>query len=331
MEILVDLVSPDEIRDLRDCQALMLIVSEKCSDTLKEYLDIKIPYFGGIFPGVIFGDKKYDDKIISVRFTEKVRVFRDDEMPEEIVGTLLVFVDGIYERSEEILEKAFEKYGLKVSYIGGGAGSLSFSRVNCLFDNRGFFREGAIFANIPVKARVTARHGWTPTNVYFVATKTRYRRLIQLDWQPAFDVYKAGLKEIGIEINQNNFFDVAKEYPFGMTKIEGEFIVRDPIMASNSEITCAGSIPQNTVLTLMKGEKENLIQAARNCGEKIEGEQVFVGDCISRVLYLGKDFKRELKAIHKECFGPLTIGEIATSKTFVEFHNKTIVVGDLEC
>ncbi|AGK61681.1 hypothetical protein Asulf_01710 [Archaeoglobus sulfaticallidus PM70-1] len=38
-------------------------------------------------------------------------------------------------------------------------------------------------------------------------------------------------------------------------------------------------------------------------------------------------FVKELITINKESFGMLSISEIANSETFVEFYNKTIVLG----
>jgi hypothetical protein len=53
-------------------------------------------------------------------------------------------------------------------------------------------------------------------------------------------------------------------------------------------------------------------------------------DCISRSLFLGTDFQRELAAIDDglPMVGALTLGEIANSgRDFLEFYNKTAVVG----
>ena len=57
-------------------------------------------------------------------------------------------------------------------------------------------------------------------------------------------------------------------------------------------------------------------------------------DCISRVLFLGKEFEKEINAVYHEgtpLIGALTLGEIANSgKDYLEFFNKTAVVGCLE-
>ncbi len=324
----VDLINPEEIRDLKDCETLMIISSEMSSDELKRNLDLRIPYFGGVFPEVIYKKRRCEDKIVAVRFYEKAKIFRDFEMPESVRGTLIIFADAFYTPIEDILEKAYFNYG-SICYIGGGAGSLSFKEIDCLFDNRGFFKHGCIFANLEKRIDIAVKHGWVKTNINFIATKTKRREIIELDWEPAFEIYKKYLNEIGEDIDEENFFKIAKAHPFGISKIEGEEIIRDPLSTRNSRIICAGKVPQNSILTMMKGDKDKLISAAKKCSECINSDRAFVADCISRVLYLGRDFKKELQAIEKDCFGPLTIGEIATSEGFVEFHNKTIVLGGL--
>ena len=56
-------------------------------------------------------------------------------------------------------------------------------------------------------------------------------------------------------------------------------------------------------------------------------------DCISRVLFLGDYFFREIRAISRgdiPMIGALTLGEIANSGSdFMQIYNKTCVVGIL--
>ncbi|MEI7446985.1 MAG: FIST C-terminal domain-containing protein, partial [Burkholderiales bacterium] len=53
-------------------------------------------------------------------------------------------------------------------------------------------------------------------------------------------------------------------------------------------------------------------------------------DCVSRVLFLGDAFDRELRSVVRDdvpTIGALTLGEIANAgRSFLEFHNKTAVV-----
>lgn len=76
------------------------------------------------------------------------------------------------------------------------------------------------------------------------------------------------------------------------------------------------------------GDKRSLIEAAKECVEAIERVDVAF-DCISRVLYLDEDFAKEAVNF-KGAFGALTIGEIACKRGFLDFYNKTLVVGRAE-
>ncbi|MDI6735053.1 MAG: FIST C-terminal domain-containing protein [bacterium] len=137
------------------------------------------------------------------------------------------------------------------------------------------------------------------------------------------------------------FYDVTMRYPFGIYKEGAEDIVRDPIMANEKdELICVGEVPENSLLNILKGEPNSLIQAAGQAAKEVCTKEIhcsLVADCVSRTLFLGEDFARELAAVKENLVvtgnqvipaGMLTLGEIASyGETFLEFFNKTIVVG----
>ncbi len=322
-----DNVKPEEIGEFDGAEHLMILASEQCVDELKESIaELKSPFFGAIFPEIFFRGKRYSDRVIVVRFDFKVDVFRGSELKETDGRTLMVFADGNFDGSEEILEKAFMKYG-SVTYIGGGAGSLG-KNIQCLFDTRGFFSKDCLFVSLPFEFNVKVRHGWRATELEFISTKIQGRRVVELDWRSAFDVYSEALESIGVEIDPENFFDVAKGYPFGLRRLEGEMVVKDPLAVERGVIVCAGRVPENCVLSLIHGDAKSLLSAARECAD-IEGENLIAFDCISRMLYLSEHYKQELKYL-KDAAGAMTIGEIAAKKTYPDFYNKTVVVGGLD-
>jgi hypothetical protein len=144
----------------------------------------------------------------------------------------------------------------------------------------------------------------------------------------------------------DNFFEIAKGYPFGIVKDNAESVVRDPLMVNdNNELVCVGELETNTLVDILNGDKDSLIHAAKeatqNSINQTESPQkAIIIDCISRILFLDKDFHIELSAITstlKEKYpnisigGALTIGEISSyGEGFLEFYNKTVVVGLFE-
>jgi len=140
----------------------------------------------------------------------------------------------------------------------------------------------------------------------------------------------------------DNFFEIAKAYPFGMSKIGGEMIVRDPMfLGENQSMICAGEVPKGCFVEILHGDIESLVSAAKSAKttakesfQPTENTVMILIDCISRVLVMGDQFQEELAAVREDgtpLFGALTIGEIANnSDTCLEFHNKTAVVGFFE-
>lgn len=191
------------------------------------------------------------------------------------------------------------------------------------------------------------RHGWKKLVGPIVATRTSQNTIFELNWTNAFEVYKEAIEEDSEqEIRSDNFFSIAKGYPFGIYKENQEDIVRDPISVDeNGSLICVGEVPENTVLYILKGERNDLIASAQQATQdtlqapSIKINHLLVFDCISRTLFLEDRFPEELQAIDNQLklrdlkatpYGVLSLGEISSyGEGLLEFFNKTIVVGTL--
>jgi len=195
-------------------------------------------------------------------------------------------------------------------------------------------------------SRIGVRHGWIDFDGPFIATNTSGTVVRELNWRPAFEVYARAIEaDCGETISEDDFFSLAKRYQFGICTEANEYIVRDPIKARGADIICVGEIPEHSVLSILRGDHDNLIAAAacaaRDCAipPDATARGTMVVDCISRMLYLEEIFEEELATIWStvaatnetaEPFGVLSLGEIAgEGDVFLEFFNKTVVVGRL--
>lgn len=242
----------------------------------------------------------------------------------------------------------FENFGLLPNYIGGGAGSLSLVQKPCLITPRGLLQDAFVPADTDLRSGIGVAHGWQVVSDALKVTAADRNTILTLNGRPAFDVCREHVEPLaGATLDAAGFFDIAKGFPFGMGRLDSEVVVRvvvrDPLMASEKgALVCVGEVPGGAFVHVLRGAPENLLDAAaqtvRKAAEAFEGgpparaTRRFI-DRISRVLYLGDDFGRELDAVDRgePLFGALTLGEIANSgREFLEFCNKTSVMALIE-
>jgi hypothetical protein len=177
-----------------------------------------------------------------------------------------------------------------------------------------------------------------------VATRTRRNVIAELNWRPALDVYREVVeKDSGQRLTEQIFYDVRQRYPFGIHREGCEDVVRDPIaFTERGELVCVGDVPENAVLNVLTGRKADLVAAARRAVRDCRADpsarpaHCLVADCLSRSLFLEREFGRELRAVKDGLAvdgesapqGALTIGEISSyGDGTLEFLNMTIVAG----
>ncbi|EXJ12779.1 MULTISPECIES: FIST signal transduction protein [Nitrincola] len=320
-----------------------------------------VPVFGGVFPQIIYKQSNYETGFILVGFhdvpdwqvIEGLSQPESDDISLQVENvsvewetlsgdvTLFLVVDGLAKSIAKLIESLFFNFGLEHNFIGGGAGSLSFEQKPCVITPEGIKKDCALIVRLKALSGLGVSHGWQPISEPMKVTHSEQNRVISLDWKPAFDEYRKIVEaHSGSAFNDQNFFDIAKSYPFGISKLDAEMVVRDPLMLNDAQdIVCVGDVPQDAFVKVLTGTKESLISAAREASnkakisydrvsEKPPALTLFI-DCISRVLFLEKSIEDELNVISSEgaVVGALTLGEIAnTGQDYLEFYNKTAVV-----
>ena len=162
-------------------------------------------------------------------------------------------------------------------------------------------------------------------------------KIKSINWKPAFEVYKEIVEShSAMKFNHNNFFDIAKSYPFGISKMDEEKVVRDPFKVTNNTIYFIDNIQEGAyvevlhgnIASLLKGSEKALKNAFLNNAIDNNYSNTFCVDCISRVLYLNNNLQQELDIVSKNSnvSGIFSIGEIANYDSILEIYNKTIVI-----
>ncbi|WP_035074728.1 FIST signal transduction protein [Maridesulfovibrio zosterae] len=317
-----------------------------------------VPLAGGIFPGLLCSQEKIEKgtiviglstapSIITVKGMSNPEVDFDKLLYQEfdnleITDTILVFTDGFASRISALINAMFINLGIETNIIGGGSGSLSLEKKPAILSNEGMLMDVSLLILINTKSIINVSHGWTPVKGPFKVTESEGNVIKSLDWMPAFNIYREVIRDhSGQYISKENFERVSMSYPFGISMMFCDHIVRDPVkMTDDGSLVCVGGVEEGAFVDILHGNSESLIEASRtiatnhdilNLGEK---SVALIVDCISRAIFMADSFEEELKAINLPdipLIGMLSFGEIATqTQESLEFHNKTTVLSVLE-
>lgn len=319
------------------------------------------PTMGGIFPQVIFDGRNQTRGtiLIGLPVAPQIAIIRgmsdtsarfEDALEAQLFSdsaprTLFLWVDGLSSRIGALIAAVFSIYGLEHNYIGGGAGSLSFTHKPSVFTNEGLLADAAVLASAPLRSGVGVAHGWTALSEPLIVTAAEGNVIKQLNYLPAYDVYREVVESsTDLRFDSADFFDLAKSHPFGILRLDAEYIVRDPVDTTHGGgLVCVGEVPVRSHVRVLTGSTASLVAAAgaaahtANASYPADASAVptltlFI-DCISRVLFLRDDFGQEMLAVAghgQPVIGALTLGEIANSGAdYLAFLNKTAVVAVL--
>ncbi len=315
-----------------------------------------LPLCGGIFPQILHSRENLEKGAIVVGLPYKTEIctlkgisgtekgFAEDidsmfSVVDPSGHTLFVFVDGMAQRIDSVIEDLYNHFGSFPNYVGGGAGSLSLRPSPCVITNDGLLQDAAVIALVDKKSSIGVAHGWHSISKAVKVTEAEMNTIVSLDWSPAFDVYREIVEmHSGRNFKETPFFELAKSYPLGIAKLEAEMVVRDPVIEEDGKLICVGEVPVGALIHILHGDIDSLVAGAasarqlaqQSLGAAEKVTAMFFADCISRVLFMESAFDREIKAVEYgvPLFGAMTIGEIANNgDASLEFFNKTVVVG----
>ncbi|MCB9062758.1 MAG: FIST C-terminal domain-containing protein [Halobacteriovoraceae bacterium] len=335
----------------------VLILSTFQSDFYNDFVlyhlaNYKKEIWGGFFPMIFSGIEVSKNSTLCIGFESEFKIDKierlsqkNESLEKEIesleldinkTNTVMILIDALSEGKEELIMGLYENYGLEFNYIAGGCGDLDFQKRPCMFHKGELLEDCAIMASSSIECNIGVKHGWQIFEGPFRVTKSDGKIVKEIDFRPAFEVYKEFIdKHSPTPISKDNFFDIAKSYPFGIPKLGQEVIIRDPIQVDGNDIICVANVYENSFIYIMSGTKDTLIRSASQANHETlnkdsNNNHVIVMDCISRTLFLEDDYLKELEQINNQQttpVGALVLGEIANQgKEYLDIFNKTIVV-----
>lgn len=334
---------------------LLLLATPSVDVTTDGFVSIlrslPVPVCGGLFPQVIADGERHDSGLLAIGLPSEPTITvvselsdpdddLDASLPTAGSAAAFVFVDAYADPDGvgSLIDALFRTYSVGLSVVGGGAGRLDDDGPS-LFTADGVIEDAAVMAVVDQPMEIGVRHGWEELAGPFRVTDADGGTIRELDGEPAFDVYQDAIEtNAEATLQRDSFFETATAYPFGISRLDGEPIVRDPFAVDGEAISCFGPVPEGEFVTVLSGVPDTLIGAAEQAADAaLDDETVAedagtlcVFDCISRQLYLEDSFDREVSAIDTDALpmvGALTIGEIANDGTgHLDYYNKTAVV-----
>ncbi|MGF1694237.1 FIST C-terminal domain-containing protein [Vibrio lamellibrachiae] len=256
------------------------------------------------------------------------RALKESNRVGEVPGFIILHATpGVEEKIIEAIDQIFHT---QVPIIGGSAADNHIKGKWSIFTESKSTSSGMALQLFYPSQNVTAglSAGYSPTEFTGVATKCSERELIEIDHQPAQDVYLEWISDhAGVDVPKHFVFELVTEFPLG--RKVGEvyespyYKLSHPISISdNKGLLLFTNISVGDEVTLMSGDRQQLItRAARILKETkrhIHSDDQIIGAicimCAGPMLYLEQDIHEVNKEICKELKNnpficPFTYGE----------------------
>lgn len=257
-------------------------------------------------------------------------------------ATLLLIFDALVPNIATLLDELYLRLANRVHYAGTNAGSESFRPMPCLIRDGTLAGNGVLVALLERHRGMIAEHGYRIPELSLLATSTDGNRIAQIDWRPAFEVYRELVRDqYGVAIDRDNFYRYSVRFPFGIVRANHQALVRIPVALDDAgALFCIGEVPPDSLLTLLEAPQvdsthtvEALLRGLDQLNGESSGDALLLFYCAGRRQYLGIDSATaEVADITRRSgarflAGATSLGEIGgtTLHGYPLFHNGALV------
>jgi len=255
------------------------------------------------------------------------------------LAAVFVLGDGLQVNGGKMAQALSESTGGSAIITGGLAG-----------DGSRFERTWVLVDGHPAAAHVTAvgfygtsievghgfEGGWTVLGPERIITHSEDNVLLELDGQPALELYKMYLGERAAGLPATGLL-----FPLSVRTKEGDREVVRTILAvdeARQSMTFGGDVPEGSTAQLMRGTTEGLVDAAQVAAThaslpSAERSLAIAVSCLGRRLYLGQRAEEELEAVSSglgpncRLVGFYGYGELSpAAEGSCDLHNQTMTI-----
>lgn len=321
-----------------------------------------VPLVGAIFPALVRDDAFATAGVWLLCFEHMPYVALYENLPSDAGGvervtdeiadglrshlddtpdiTLFLLFDAMVPNIATVLDGLYLQLANRVHYAGVNAGSETFQPMPCLFDGSRLVQNGLLVMLLKPHHGAVLEHGYHAPGKSVYATSSQGNRISQIDWRPAFEVYREMVQsQYGVEITRENFYQHAVHFPFGIVRANHHVVVRIPVMlGDDGSLFCVGEIPPNAVLTLLQSPTVDSDETMRVLLDGIHAfdgsaDELLLFYCAGRRMHMGLEAATSELHVFSGCSGAsrvagaLSLGEIgsSTNQGYPLFHNATLV------
>lgn len=323
-----------------------------------------VPVVGALFPALIAGGQFVTQGVWLLQLDTMPRYILQADLPTDPEGvqatcdalaeriaadaqghdevTLFMVFDAMVPNVGSVLDELYLRLANRVHYAGVNAGSETFTPMPCLFDSERVVQGGVLMLVLSAHHGAILEHGYHAPEQTVYATSTEGNRIAQIDWRPAFDVYRELVRQqYGVEVTAQNFYEHAVHFPFGIVRANHHVVVRIPVaLHEDGSLFCVGEVPANSVLTLLQSpavDTQETLQVLATGLQALNGStggrELLLFYCAGRRMHLGIEAAtRELGAFAAQMggastAGALSLGEIggSTLHGYPLFHNAALL------
>lgn len=288
--------------------------------------------------------KLFEIDVIEIDGLLKLGERLESEILNSDLKSLLVLSEGTTVNGTELINKIISVTESKIPVFGGLAGDGEAFQKTLVGLNANA-SEGKIvivgFYGNSIRFGFGSEGGWSDFGPEREVTKSEKNILYKIGDRHALDLYKEYLGQYSRDLPASALY-----FPLSMKENEKSEPVVRTILAINEEeksMTFAGNIPQGSIIRLMKGNFDKLIDAAYYAGNNAlqnqsnEPKLALIVSCVGRKIVLGNRIEEELE-LAKSTLGTSTTicgfysyGEFSPTLNQIscELHNQTITITTL--